>query len=61
MFWITFIFYTCQQTWAAAAPVNYECDIGQVTGVLTVVNNPENNWTEEIGLIKPNPDVSNFA
>ena len=43
----------CPRSWAAATPVKYKRDIQQLTYVLALVKNSENNGTEEISLDPP--------
>ena len=45
----------CPRSWAAATPVKYKRDIQQLTYVLAIVKNSENNGTEEISLVTPTP------
>ena len=40
-------------SWAVVTPGKYECDIQEVSSVLIILNNWENNGTEEIGLATP--------
>ena len=49
---MTFIFDKCHRSSTAVTPVNYECDIQQVTGVLIILKNWE---MAEIGLVTPTP------
>ena len=42
-------------TGVAAAPAKYKRDIQQLTFVLTITENVENNGTERIGLVTPTP------
>ena len=41
---ITFIFDRCHRSWAVVTPVKYECDIQQVTSVLTIAKKQELEW-----------------
>ena len=43
------------RSWTAVTPVKYKRDIQQLTYVLTIVQNSENNGTEEISLVTPTP------
>ena len=45
----------CPRSWVAATPVKYKRDIQQLTYVLAIVKNSENNGTEEISLVTPTP------
>ena len=47
----------CPRSWAAATPVKYKRDIQQLTYVLAIVKNSENNGTEEISIVTPTPGV----
>ena len=48
-----FIFARCLRSSAAVTPAKYELDIIQVTIVLIVPKNWENNGTGKIGLVTP--------
>ena len=50
-----FIFARCRRSSAAVTPAKYELDIIQVTTVLIIRKNWENNGTEKIGLVTPTP------
>ena len=50
-----FIFDGCHCSWAAVPPVKYEHDIQ--ASVLKMVNNRENNGTEEISLVTQTPTM----
>ena len=44
------------RSWTATTPVKYKRDIQQLTYVLAIVKNSENNGTEEISLVTPTPE-----
>ena len=46
----------CPRSGATATPVKYKRDIQQLTYVLTIVRNSENNGKEGISLVTPTPD-----
>ena len=48
-----FIFARCLRSSAAVTPAKYKRDIIQVTIVLLIQKNCENNGTEKIGLVTP--------
>ena len=50
-----FTFARCLRCSAAVTPAKYELDIIQVTTVLIIRKNWENNGTEKIGLVTPTP------
>ena len=50
-----FTFARCLRSSAAVTPDKYELDIIQVTTVLIIRKNWENNGTEKIGLVTPTP------
>ena len=52
-----FIFVRCLRSSAAVTPVKYEHDIIQVSIVLIIVKNWENNGTEKIGLETPTSEL----
>ena len=56
-----FIFARCRRSSAAVTPAKYELDIIQVTTVLIIRKNWENNGTEKIGLVTPTPDLIEWA
>ena len=51
-----FTFARCLHSSAALTPAKYEIDIIQVTIVLIIKKNWENNGIEKIGLVTPTPD-----
>ena len=54
-----FTFARCLRSAAAVTPAKYELDIIQVTTVLIIQKNWENNGTEKTGLVTPTPDYYN--
>ena len=54
---IMFIFVRCLRSSAAVTPVKYQHDIIQVTSVLIILNNWQNNRMEKIDLVTPTPDL----
>ena len=58
---ITFIFDRCHCSWAAVAPVKYECDIQCIMCALTMLRNWENNWMDKIDFVTPTPGVFSWG
>ena len=54
---MTFTFVRCLRSSAAVTPVKYERDVIQVTSVLIILKNWENNGTEKICLVTPTPGI----
>ena len=53
-----YTFARCLRSSAVVTPAKYELDIMQVTTVLIIRKNWENNGTEKIGIVTPTPVLS---